>query len=236
MVDRIRLAEPFVLCALAIRVKVFEVLDQWHLFRFHYRDANFRRADRSLRARYRFRNPYRIHNRFFRAQGSDDLDTYGETPLKTLETLAALSELDEDDHVFELGCGRGRATFWLRTCLRCSVVGVELVPAFVELDEATRVRAGLDRIEFREEDFLETDLDGATFIYLSGTCLSDDVIRQLAMRFATLPPGTRILTISYPLSDYASPGHFRLLGEFPARFAWGQTSAYLQERSASHDS
>lgn len=224
-----QLTELLTLPIVAIRTRVFEAIEQGHVARNHYRNAAFRRVDRALLARYRFRNPYRISRRFLESQGVGDVHTYGETPLSTIERLARQCGLNHGDVVYELGCGRGRTAFWLRVCVGCSVVGVELVPSFVKLAGDVRGETGLDRIEFRNEDFLETDLDDGTFIYLSGTCLPDEIIERLTCRLATLKPGTRILTISYPLSEYGTAASFRLVSRFPARFAWGETTAFLQE-------
>ena len=74
---------------------------------------------------------------------------------------------------------------------------------------------------------LQADLPQATLIYLNGICLKDSEISLLVKRLKTFPKGTKILTISYPLTDY-DENAFQIEKTFPTLFAWGETDAYLQ--------
>lgn len=212
-----------------LRVKVFDALDFLYVIRAHYGNAGFRAADRALRRSSWLRNPYRISRRFLEARGASDIHVYGETPIRTLERLMRQCGVDETDHVFELGSGRGRTCLWLRACLGCSVTGIEFIPCFVQTVREVTIQSGLDRISFREENFFTADLSTATFVYLCGTCLGDQDVEKLATHLSEqLQNGTRILTISYPLSDFAPAERFPIERTLSARFPWGTTDAYLQ--------
>lgn len=230
-----RLTEPLILLAIALRVKLEDVYDWLYVMRRHDRSSTFRMADQALRRQYRFRNPYCISRRFLETKGADDIHSYGETPIRTFETLMRQCDLDSNDHVFELGCGRGRLCFLLRATIGCSVSGIEAIPTFTRIAEEVRSHLQLDGISFYQKNFLEVDFSEATFLYLCGTCLPDAEVEALARHLELLAPGTRILSISYPLTDFAVPGAFKVIDTFPARFPWGSTDAYLQKRTGAGD-
>ena len=75
---------------------------------------------------------------------------------------------------------------------------------------------------------MQTDLKKATVIYLYGTCLEDHTIKALISRFKQVAPGTRIITVSYALSDYTDQPLFETMKRFPARFTWGEGDVYIQ--------
>lgn len=216
---------------LFVKVKCINFIDYCHVVANYYSNFTFLKIDSYLLFSYLFDNPFAMSKRFLLDKGASDLHAYGETPLTTLEEVASECRLLPSDTVFELGCGRGRTCFWLREFIGCSVVGVEYVPEFVQRANQVKAKFDLDsRIQFRQEDFLMTDLSQATVIYLYGTCLTRSFIEVLANRFESLPVGTKIITVSYPLSDYTSSGAFETMKRFPARFTWGIADIYLQIR------
>ena len=196
------------------------------IFRY-YSNLSFCKIDTYLIFTYLFHSPFRISKRFLRDLGETDIYTYGETPLTTLDQMAQTSQLTSHDTVFELGCGRGRTCFWLNQFIGCKVVGIDYVPVFIERANQIKEKFNLKDIQFREDNMLTTDLTGATVIYLYGTCLEDAFIEDLIQRFSRLPNGTKIITVSYSLLDYAPKGPFTILKSFPARFTWGTTDVYL---------
>ena len=82
-------------------------------------------------------------------------------------------------------------------------------------------------VTFRCEQMHLSDFSQATAIYLYGTCLSDEDILQLVQKLEVLPPSVKIITVSYPLSDYSS--NFRTTKQFSASFPWGEGEIYLQQ-------
>lgn len=193
--------------------------------RYYVANPHFMRDDLSLIRRYAFRSPYKISRDFLISQGAQDPHTYGETPLTTLQSIADAAHIGPQDHVYELGCGRGRTCIWLSHFRRCRVTALEYIPTFIELSSQIET----PNIDWRIEDFTQTDYSDATVIYLSGTCLDEPTIRQLAQRIEeTASPGTRIVTVSYPLSDYAKSKSFKLVAHLNCPFVWGQAGVYIQ--------
>lgn len=197
---------------------------------YYYRHWRFFSIDQALLRRYWFKNPYRINRDFLQEKGAEDLYTYGETPLVTLEHIVKECDISQEDYVFEMGSGRGRSCFWLHYFVGCFVLGIEIVPEFVRIAQDVKEQYGVDGVEFVRKDFLEQSYEEATVIYYYGTCAQDEEIAQLVECFKKSKPGTKIITVSYPLSDYDSSNSFKLVKTFPATFTWGEGIVYLQVR------
>ena len=191
----------------------------------YYKNARFRKIDGALRKRYFWTNPFTISKRFLLARGETAIHAYGETPLTTLEMIVRQSGLKGSDTLFELGCGRGRGCFWLANFVGCKVVGIDFVPKFIENAKAIQKKYNLSNCTFRWEDLAESDFTGATVVYLYGTCYEDPFITMLAKKFSLLPLTTKIITVSYPLSDYDP--QFKVVHQFSAPFTWGEGIVYL---------
>lgn len=175
----------------------------------------------ALELLYLWHNPYRVSKKHLLKQGAEDVHQYGETPLKTLYQIGTFAGVTEKDHLFELGCGRGLAAFFLAKQFGCRVTGIDEIPLFVKKARQIDWLFSLG-CAFRCEDFLESDLSAATVLYLYGTCLPDEAIRKLCNRFL---PHQRIISVSYPLSDYNS--NFEVLKKTEVTYPWGETEAYI---------
>lgn len=173
---------------------------------------------------YLWHNPYRVVKKFLQKKGVEDVHQYGETPLETIISIGRALNLKKNDHVFELGSGRGLAAFYLKIFFGCRVTAIEQIPLFVRKAKRINNLLKLD-IEFRCEDFCESDLSNATAIYLFGTCLSDEIIEKICKKIRVKQ---KVVSISYPLSDYDPD--FHLLKMFEVEYPWGKTEAYLNEK------
>lgn len=197
-------------------------------FRYYPREIKFIWIDGLLALQYLWRNPHQLSRAFLKHRGESNIYGFGETPLTTLDSIAKECRLQSKDIVFELGCGSGRTCFWLNTFVKCPVVGVDYLPKFIKKAQRVKKLAHLTQVDFIEQNFLNVDLHKATVIYLYGTCLEEDQIKQLANHFSHLRPRTRVITVSYPLTDYSS--QFKLTKTFSARYPWGRAEVFLQEK------
>ncbi|MEI8365573.1 MAG: class I SAM-dependent methyltransferase [Parachlamydiaceae bacterium] len=220
--------EFFVLLWINFVVMIRNIVEFFKIAFRYYGTLSFLKADVALRLMYLFHNPYKISKRFLMNRGAQDVYAYGETPLTSLELIVRQCTIRPSDCVFELGAGRGRTCFWLHSFIGCSVVGIEQVPEFIERANRIARRLKMQNIEFRHADMLETDYSGATVCYLYGTCLDEKEIRKLAKRFAKLPPGTKIITVSYPITDYTDNSCFEVMKRFVVPYTWGTADVYLQ--------
>lgn len=204
-------------------------LTEWVCVIFkYYRKLSFFAVDILLCLLYLFRNPHRISKAFMIERGEKDVYTYGETPVTTLERIVCECGVLSHDVVYELGVGSGRTIFWLNSFVHCKAVGVDLLPTFIERANKIKRWLRVEGVSFIEEDMLQTDLSDASVIYLYGTCLADPFIEKLTDRFKILKRGAKVISVSYPLTDYC--GDFKLEKSFLARYPWGVAEVFLNIR------
>ncbi|MCH9609121.1 MAG: hypothetical protein S4CHLAM45_08840 [Chlamydiales bacterium] len=191
------------------------------IFRY-YGNFPFAFCDTLLWISYLLKNPHRISRTFSRS------NLYGETPLTTLDKIARECRILSDAVVYELGCGTGRTCFWLSHFVKCKAVGIDHIPTYINRANRVKKISRTDRVSFQCADFFEVSLEEATLIYLYGTAMEDEWIVKLTSKLATLPKTTRIISTSYPLSDYDK--RFETLKTFRGHFPWGRTDIYLNGR------
>lgn len=156
-------------------------------------------------------NPYRIPKAY----------PYGETPLSTLKAIADRWQITSKDTLIELGCGRGRGSFFLAHYTGCKAKGIDWTPSFISHAQNTAKQFPHLPVSFSCGDMMKTDLSSATVIYLYGTCLNETDVESLSRKFKALPSSTKIITISYPLPGLVIQDQF--VGSFP----WGEADVYL---------
>ncbi len=157
-------------------IRLFEYLSSVY---HYYGNTEFRKIDLALVFNYLLDNPYRSSRNFALLKGEENIHTYGETPLTTLETIVKRSGINQTDVVYELGCGRGRSCFWLHCFVKCKVRGIEYNPDFTGKAQRLVKKFDLKNIDFYCEDLLLSDYSSATKVYLYGTCLDDNFLFAL---------------------------------------------------------
>ena len=174
---------------------------------------------------YAFINPYRVSKNYLRKQRAENIHIYGETPLSSFAKIAAICPITQQDRVLELGAGRGKLCFWLSSVIGCETVGVEQIPFFVKIAQSLIRLCNLKRVHIIKADLLTFKSADFSIIYLYGTALGDDQIRQWIERLGGFKG--KIITISYPLAAYR-PDLFDTLNTLKISFPWGETLAYIQ--------
>lgn len=184
-----------------------------------YADSEFKAIDKAIREEYWFSNPYKIAKRYYSELGEDPY-VYGETPFETFMQIGNALKLKPQDTLLELGCGRGRGAFFLNHFFGSKIVAIEQIPEFIERAQRVQRSHCLRRVEFRCQDMLKCSFDGASAVFLAGTCLQEDVIERLTRKLSQYH--ARIATISYPLKG------FKVSQELEILMPWGTTSAFIQ--------
>ncbi|HRD56204.1 MAG TPA: methyltransferase domain-containing protein [Parachlamydiaceae bacterium] len=223
-----RVKEYLTLFFLSLSVSCKNLIEFCKVVFFYYRNFSFAKTDLFLLSSYFFKSPFKISKQFLLKKGKKDVYLYGETPITSMAEIAKLAGIEENDHVFELGMGRGRCCFWLHFFIGCKVTGIEFVPKFVQIANSLKKRLQIENILFLQEDMLKSAFQEATIFYLYGTCYDEIFIRALIEKFKKLPKGTKIITVSYPLNDYAKTPYFEVVKKFEITFTWGQADVYLQ--------
>lgn len=221
------LQEYLELLTVAIFVRIANFFEFIRVIFRYYSHSQFRKIDLALLFAYISKSPFTISKEFLKRKREEDLYKYGETPLTSLEIIAKECGIKPTDTVYELGCGRGRNCFWLNSFIHCKVMGIDYIPEFIEHANVIKNRFQVVDVDFICEDILKVDLSKATVIYLYGTCLEDVFIEALIERFKKLPAGTKIITISYPLTDYCQEPIFEVEKCFQVHYPWGEADVYL---------
>jgi SAM-dependent methyltransferase len=144
--------------------------------------------------------------------------------------IAEECEVSKDDVFFELGCGRGRACFWVR-CLRgCQVVGIDFVPPFIRAADWVVTKLGMSGIRFLEQDIRYVDYSKASVVYLYGTGFDRMTLESLAEALERLPIGAKVITVSYSMNDYSPTPCFKVEKIFPVHFNWGEGRVFYQSK------
>ncbi len=220
-------ADLLKIITLNCKVTALRMIEAVRVLLFYYRNLQFVWMDFLLAIQYSLRSPYRISKAFLKAQGADNIHAYGQTPLSVLDRVARECRLVSKDIVYDLGCGTGRTTLWLGSFVRCKAIGIDFLPTFVRKAQWVKRYGNAHRVTFRNEDMMKADMSDATAIYLYGTCLDDDSIERLIEKFKRLPARTKIVTVTYPLSDFSDA--FTTTKQFYGRFPWGKTPIYLNK-------
>lgn len=202
-----------------LRVALFHLIEKVKVWLFY---RSYAKIDLLFSLSYLFSSPFRISKRFLKERGESNFYAYGETPLTTWDKIANECGILSSDCVYDLGCGRGTGIFWLASEIGCRAVGIEIIPTFVHKGQSIKRWSGSSRATLRCEDMLQSDLSGATLIYIDGILLEEKVWEELLKTFSRLKPGTKIVTVSEPL-----PAPFGCIKEFEGRFPWGKTTLHL---------
>src|ERR1041385_3077544 len=95
------------------------------------------------------------------------LAPYVATPLDVVERMLRLADVGPRDVLYDLGCGDGRIVIMAAQKFGARGVGVDIDASLVTKANADAVAAGVsDRVNFRVQDALTTDLHEATVITL----------------------------------------------------------------------
>lgn len=223
------MVERIYLIALGVWVKLLRLIDSLRALLGGAHSLRFFLADFALKSHYLFKSPYVVSKEYLLAQRAPDPYQYGETPLTTLAKMVRRFAIEPGTQIYELGSGAGRASLWLNLVAKCAVRGIEQVPLFVERAQKVAERLNLEELEFRCESFLDSSYASADLIYLNGSCMQDEEILALCKRLADLKPGSRVITVSHALTDYA-PEYFVLTKKERLHFFWGRADVYLQAR------
>lgn len=203
-----------------LKTRLFEHREQRKVERLFYHHEAFRKKDRALLDAYRGENPYQISKQYLVEQGEKDPYQYGETPLTTVAAIADAFGIASSDLVIEMGAGRGRVALFLAEYIGCRVMAFETVPRFVEK------MVDSEKVEVVHGDMFEAPFEGATAVFLYGTMLPDEAIKNVA---AKIPAGVKVITVSYGLSSYDQG--YQTTNIITGVFPWGKTEVYLNERS-----
>jgi len=137
------------------------------------------------------------------------------TPQSLVERMLDVAALRAEDTVIDLGSGDGRMV--IAAAKRgARALGIEYDPKLVVLAQKNAAAAGVAaRTRFEEGDLFESDLSAATVITMF---LGEDLNLRLRPRLLALAPGTRIVSNTFRLGDWAPDAEVAAGAECAAQY------------------
>ena len=126
---------------------------------------------------------------------------YEPSPPSVVHAMLELAAVGPSDVVYDLGCGDGRIVVEAAQRYGARGVCVDIDPQRIAEARANAVAAGVaERISFRQEDVLQTEIAGASVVTLF---LSLDMNLKLRPRLEReLASGTRIVSHWHRMGDW----------------------------------
>ena len=123
------------------------------------------------------------------------------TPDVLVRTMLAIAQVTPEDFVVDLGSGDGRTVIEAAR-LGARALGVEYDAGLVALSRERADATGVgDRARFVQADLFEVDLTEATVVTLF---LLPDLNLELRPRLLQLAPGTRVVSNTWDMGDWAA--------------------------------
>jgi SAM-dependent methyltransferase len=131
------------------------------------------------------------------------------TPQPVVDAMLDLAKVTENDTVYDLGCGDGRAVVTAAKRYGARGVGIDLNPRRVRESNANVRRNHVEKlVEIRQANILETDLSAAdvVFVYLSPSFLP-----KVVPLLERLKPGARVVSHEFDLPGIKHNGSIRVI-------------------------
>lgn len=156
---------------------------------------------------------------------------YGETPALSFLAMLRQVNIEPDDVLFDLGCGRGLALLSAALAYQVRAVGVDVLPTFIERARQIAKRLHIDdRVSLTNGDFLEQDMSSGTIFYAAATTFVRDVIDDLAERVVRQTANSgrviRFITLSQTLLP---PWKLVAKARYPMTWGWNTVYFHVKE-------
>jgi len=123
------------------------------------------------------------------------------TPMCVVEKMLELADVDENDIVYDLGCGDGRIVIAAAEKYGAHGVGLDIFLQWVKKSQSNAQKAGVDSLlEFRLEDATKADISEATVVSLYLLPETNDLLRPMLEK--QLKPGARVVTHNYHMPGW----------------------------------
>jgi hypothetical protein len=126
---------------------------------------------------------------------------YVPTPQAVVEEMLSVAEVNENDMLYDLGCGDGRIVVTAARKYGTRGIGIDSNPKRIEESNANAESNGVtDKVEFRQEDLFQTDFSDATVVTLY--LLTHVNLKLRPKLLSELKPGTRIVSHAFDMGDW----------------------------------
>ncbi len=127
------------------------------------------------------------------------------TPNRVVEEMLRVADIQENDLIYDLGCGDGRIIILAAQKVGSRGIGIDIDPQRVKESRKNASEAGVDHlVQFQEQDLFQADFSEATVVTLY---LLPILNLQLRPKLLTeLRPGTRVISHDFGMNEWI-PDH-----------------------------
>jgi len=126
---------------------------------------------------------------------------YVPTPDEVVKEMLKMADVNENDILYDLGCGDGRIVITAAKEIGCRGVGIDIDPVRIEESKENAKKAGVeDKVEFLLMDLFEADLSQATVVTLY--LLSKVNLRLRPKLFSELRAGARVVSHDFSMGTW----------------------------------
>ncbi len=126
---------------------------------------------------------------------------YVPTPYQVVREMLSIAQVEEDDILYDLGCGDGRIVIMAAKEIGCRAVGVDLDPQRVRESRENAAKEKIEnKVRFIQQDIFEVDISEATVVTLY--LLSSVNLKLRPKLLKELKPGTRIVSHDFSMGDW----------------------------------
>ncbi len=161
---------------------------------------------------------------------------YGETDLTAFAALVGLIPLSADSVFYDLGSGTGKLVLFMAMLFPIKKsCGIELFSSLhqaallqkMRLSECQHYHANMEKVDYIQDSFLNTDLTDANIIYINASACIGETWLSLNQKLKNLPRCQTIITTTKPLSILCT---YKLTHTTWVQMSWGNVQAFIHTR------
>jgi len=123
------------------------------------------------------------------------------TSHERVEQMLRIANVNEDDIVYDLGCGDGHIVITAAKEFGAKGVGIDINPVRISKSKENAIKEGVtDKVRFIKQDLFEANISDATVVTLYLTKLVNFKLRPKLLR--ELKPGTRIVSNYFDMGEW----------------------------------
>ena len=128
---------------------------------------------------------------------------YVPTPNDVVEEMLKIANVNENDILYDLGCGDGRIVITAAKKLGTHGIGIDINPQRIEESKENAVKAEVtDKVQFIEQNLFDADISKATVVTLY--LLSSVNLKLRPILLHDLKPGTRVVSHDFDMGEWKS--------------------------------